>query len=74
LWDIKLCSLEEIYQHFRSAEVTNISEVPTASVIRAMIALIMEAVSTSETSVNFYQSHGATSLKTFTYILFVMRI
>jgi hypothetical protein len=33
---------------------TDVSEVFTASVIRAMSALMMEAVSTSETSVNFY--------------------
>jgi hypothetical protein len=37
---------------------TDISEVLVASIIRAMrlIALMMEAESTSETSVNFYQA------------------
>jgi hypothetical protein len=39
-------------------EFTDVSEVCTASVVRAMalIALIMEAIQNSETSVNFYQS------------------
>jgi hypothetical protein len=35
---------------------TDVSVVLAASIIRAMIALIMEAVSTSETSVNFYHT------------------
>jgi hypothetical protein len=34
----------------------NVSEVLAASIIRAIIALMMEAASTSETSVNFYQT------------------
>jgi hypothetical protein len=34
-------------------KITNVSEVLTASIIRA---LVMEAVITSETSVNFYQT------------------
>jgi hypothetical protein len=41
-------------------DVTDVSEVLTASVIRtiirAFVALMMEAVSTSETSVNFYKA------------------
>jgi hypothetical protein len=44
LWDVALCSL--------------VSEVITASIIsaiKALIALMMEAVITSEMSVNFYQ-------------------
>jgi hypothetical protein len=45
-WDVAPCSL---------VEVTEISEVLTASINRE-IAVMMEAVSTSETSVNFYQS------------------
>jgi hypothetical protein len=36
--------------------LTSISKVLIAFIIRAMIALIMEAVSTSETSVNFYET------------------
>jgi hypothetical protein len=35
---------------------TDVSEVHAPSIIRAMIFLMMEAVSTSETSVNFHQS------------------
>jgi hypothetical protein len=35
--------------------LSNVSEVLTASIIRAMIAQIMEAVSTCEMSVNFYE-------------------
>jgi hypothetical protein len=38
-WDVALCSLMEVYQHFRG-----------------VIALMMEAASTFETSVNFYQT------------------
>jgi hypothetical protein len=34
---------------------------------------MMEAVSTSETSVNFYQIHGATSQKTVLFILAAVR-
>jgi hypothetical protein len=37
-------------------EVTNVSEVHITSVITAMIALMMEAVRTSETLVKSYQS------------------
>jgi predicted GNAT family acetyltransferase len=46
LWVVPLCSLVEVYRHFRLA----------ASIIRAMIALMMEAASISETLVNFYQT------------------
>jgi hypothetical protein len=42
-WDVVSCSLVEV------------PKVLAASIIRA-IALLMEAVSTSETSVNFYQT------------------
>jgi hypothetical protein len=34
---------------------TNVSEVLTASILRAVITLIMEAIRTSETLVNLYQ-------------------
>jgi hypothetical protein len=34
--------------------LTDVSEVDTASIIREIMALIMEAVRTSETSVNIY--------------------
>jgi hypothetical protein len=37
-------------------EVTDVSEVLSASVIRALIALVMETISTSETSVNTYNT------------------
>jgi hypothetical protein len=46
--------------------LADVSEVLTAFIIRA-IALMMEAVSTSETSVNFYQI-GATFQKTAIFI------
>jgi hypothetical protein len=39
-WDVAPCSMVEVYQHFRGASIT----------------LIMEVASTSETSVNFYQT------------------
>jgi hypothetical protein len=35
---------------------TNISEELAASILRAMTTLMMEAASTSQTSVNFYQT------------------
>jgi hypothetical protein len=35
---------------------TDVSEVLAASIIRAMIVLMMEIVNTSETLVNFYQT------------------
>jgi hypothetical protein len=35
---------------------TDVSAVLTASIIRAIIALMMDEVSTTETSVNFYQT------------------
>jgi hypothetical protein len=38
-----------------------------------LTALMMEAISTSETSVNFYEIHGATSQKTAIFILVVLR-
>jgi hypothetical protein len=45
-WVVAPCSLVEVYRRFRAA-----------SIIRAMImVLMMEAASTSETSVNFYQT------------------
>jgi hypothetical protein len=47
-WDVALCSLIEVDQ---------VSEMHTASIIRAMmINLMMEAVCTSETSVYFYKT------------------
>jgi hypothetical protein len=36
--------------------LTDVSDVLTTSIIRAIIALMMEAVSTSEMSVNFYET------------------
>jgi hypothetical protein len=45
-WDVASCCLVEIYRRFRGV---------AASII-GVIALIMEAASTSETSVNFYQT------------------
>jgi hypothetical protein len=37
-------------------EVTDVSEVLAASIIKAIIALMMDVASTSETSVNVYQT------------------
>jgi hypothetical protein len=56
--------------------LTDVSEVLTASIIRAMmtIVLMMEAVSTSKTSVNFYESIGSTSQNTVIFILAAVRI
>jgi hypothetical protein len=44
-WVVAPCSLEEVYRHFRGA-----------CCHMRLLARIMEAVSTSETSVNFYQT------------------
>jgi hypothetical protein len=41
-WVVPLCSLVDVYRRFRGA--------------CCLIALMMEAASTSETSVNFYQT------------------
>jgi hypothetical protein len=46
-WDVAPCSLVEV---FRRAELL------ITSIIRTIITLMMEEVSTSETSVNFYQT------------------
>jgi hypothetical protein len=45
-WDIAPCTLVETQQ---------ISEMPTAFIVRSM-KMIMDEASTSETSMNFYQS------------------
>jgi hypothetical protein len=42
-----------MYCHVVNLKLTEVSEVRTASIIRTLIALMMEAVRTSETSVNF---------------------
>jgi archaellum component FlaF (FlaF/FlaG flagellin family) len=44
-------------------KLIDISEVLAASNITVMIAIMMEAVSTSETSINFTRLHGVTSQK-----------
>jgi hypothetical protein len=46
-WVVAPCSLVQVYQRFR---------VLAASIIKALIALMVAAASTSETSVNFYQT------------------
>jgi hypothetical protein len=43
-------------RHVVSLKLAEISEVLTSSIIRAMGALMMEAVSTSETPVNLYET------------------
>jgi hypothetical protein len=45
-WVVAPCSLVEVYR----------SQVLAASIIRAIIVLMMEAARTSETLVNFYQT------------------
>jgi hypothetical protein len=45
-WNVAPCSLEDVF---------DVSEVLTVSIIRA-VTLMIEAVSTSETSVNFCQT------------------
>jgi hypothetical protein len=50
LWDDASCSLIEVYRRFRSAYC-----------LHHQVALMMEVISTSETSVNFTGPHGATS-------------
>jgi hypothetical protein len=49
-------SLFGILQLVVSYKLTDVSEVLTAAIIRAMSVLMMEAVSTSETKVNFYET------------------
>jgi hypothetical protein len=44
-----------------------------APIIRAMIALMMKAASTSETSVNFYQTTRRNNQKTDIFILTAVR-
>jgi hypothetical protein len=50
-WDVAACRLEQIGRSFRSAYCLD-HQGPTVSII----ALMMEAASTSETSINFYQT------------------
>jgi hypothetical protein len=45
-WDVAPCSLVEVYQHFRGACCLHHQDI---------ITLMLEAVTTPETSVNFYQ-------------------
>jgi hypothetical protein len=45
----------------------------TASIIMVMMALMIDAVSTSETSVNFYQTYGATCQQTVIFMLDAVR-
>jgi hypothetical protein len=46
---------------------TGVSEVLAASIIRAIITLIMKAASVSETSVNFYQAAWCTRRQPYSY-------
>jgi hypothetical protein len=52
---------------------TNVSEVLAASIVRAVVVLMMEAVRTSETLVNVYQTTRATTQKTTIFVLAVVR-
>jgi hypothetical protein len=49
-------------------KLTDVSVVVTASNIREIIALMMEVVSTSETSVSITRLYGATSQKTVIFL------
>jgi hypothetical protein len=53
--------------------LTDVSEVLIASIIRAMIALLMEAAISSETSVKFTRLHGVTTQKTDIFMLAAVR-
>jgi hypothetical protein len=57
-------SLVEVYRRFRGAY---------ASIIRALVTLMMEAASTYETSVNFYQTTQSNNQKTAIFILAAVR-
>jgi hypothetical protein len=60
-------SLVEIYS-------TRVTEVLTASIIKAVIGLMMEAAVTSETLVNFTRLHSATSQKIVTFFKLIIVI
>jgi hypothetical protein len=77
-WDVPPCSLVEIDRRIigATASIIRTTSKPRAKKIEFgshfLITLMMEAVNTSETSVNFYQSkrvHGPTSQKTAIFIL-----
>jgi hypothetical protein len=51
----------------------NVSEVLTASIIRVINALMMEAASSPENLPIYMRLHGATSQKTVIFILAAMR-
>jgi hypothetical protein len=53
--------------------LTDVSEVRTAFIITSMIPLMMEAVRTSETSVNIYLTTGRYSQKSLNFILAAVR-
>jgi hypothetical protein len=46
-WVAAPCNILQVYRH---------SEVPAASIVRAIVRLLKEVACTSETSVNFYQN------------------
>jgi hypothetical protein len=54
-------------------KITDVSEVLAASIIRSLIALMMEAVATCETSVNFSKLHSTMSQKTDIFIFVAVR-
>jgi hypothetical protein len=59
-------------RHVGWYKFTDVSEVLATSIVRAIIALMMEAASTSETSVNFYQTTRLNIQKTVIFILAAM--
>jgi hypothetical protein len=56
-----------------SWKLTDVSEVRTASIIRAIIVLIMEAVCISETPVFIYEATRGASQKAVNFILATVR-
>jgi hypothetical protein len=60
IWVFAPCSLEEVYRRFRDAHCLHQQGDEGA--------LMMEAASSSETSVNFYQLHGTTAQKIVIFI------
>jgi hypothetical protein len=63
-WVVAPCSLAEVYQRFRG---------PCCLDHYGDECLMMEAARTSETLVNFYRLHGATTQKTAIFVLTVVR-
>jgi hypothetical protein len=64
-WVVAPCSLVQVYRRFRGASCLHLKDI----IGRTIIALVIQAASASETSVDFHQIHGAGSEKTATFML-----